>query len=271
MNALILAGGASKRMGRNKSLITRPDGLRQIDYIAALANEFSDNVYLSLKDAEAFETDLTVITDIHPGEGPIAALESAAAICDGPLLLLGCDLFLLDYKTISHLIENADPNALATSYRNRIDGRAEPLCTIYQNGALKLAAKALADGQRCVRHFLESLNPQLIDLPIATALENANTPQELDECFIKLTEGVIPKSVRVMYFAKLREARGVSEETTETLACTAAGLYEELRFKHRLPLEINSLRVAINGEFADWNTRLTDGNEVVFIPPVAGG
>jgi molybdenum cofactor guanylyltransferase len=271
MNALILAGGGSKRMGRNKSLINRPDGLRQIDYIASLAKKFCDEVYLSLKDADAFETDLSIITDLHPGEGPVAALEAAAVICDGPLLVLGCDLFLLDEKTISHLIENTDPNALATSYRNRIDGRAEPLCTIYQSNALKLAAKALADGQRCARHFLESLEPKLLDLPAPAALDNANTPHELDECFIKLTEGIVPKSVRVMYFAKLREARGVNEETLETLACTAAGLYEELRFRHRLPLEIDALRVAINGEFADWKTRLADGNEVVFIPPVAGG
>ena len=122
MNALILAGGESKRMGRNKSLINRPDGTRQIDYIASLAKEFCDEVYLSLKDAQSFETDLTIISDLHPGEGPVAALESAAAISDGPLLVLGCDLFLLDRKTISYLIENIDPNALATSYRNRIDG-----------------------------------------------------------------------------------------------------------------------------------------------------
>jgi molybdopterin converting factor small subunit len=31
------------------------------------------------------------------------------------------------------------------------------------------------------------------------------------------------------------------------------------------------LKVAINGEFTDWSTPLADGDEVVFIPPVAGG
>lgn len=271
MNALILAGGGSKRMGRNKSLIERPDGTRQIDYIASLAREFCDAVYVSLKDNESVTTDLPVITDLRPGEGPVAALESAAAIGDGPLLVLGCDLFLLDRETLAHLIEQRDPNVQATSFRNRIDERAEPLCTIYEASALKLAAKALTDGQRCARHFLESLDPKLLDLPAPAALDNANTPHELEECFMKLTEGIVPKSVRVMYFAKLREARGVSEEMIHTLACTAAGLYEEIRFRYRLPLEIDSLRVAINGEFADWKTRLADGHEVVFIPPVAGG
>jgi len=29
--------------------------------------------------------------------------------------------------------------------------------------------------------------------------------------------------------------------------------------------------VAINEDFSDWNTPLKDGDELVFIPPVAGG
>ncbi len=271
MNALILAGGGSKRMGQNKSLISRPDGTRQIDHIASLAREFCDQVYVSLKDSGSIHTDLPVITDLRPGEGPVAALESAASIGNGPLLVLGCDLYLLDKRTLAYLVEQRDPSAHATSFKNRIDHRAEPLCTIYEPSALQLAAQALDEGQRCARHFLESLNPILLDLPQAAALDNANTPHELEECFTKLTEGIVPKNLRIMYFAKLREARGSSEETLETIACTAAGLYEEIRFRHRFPLEIHQLRVAINGEFADWNTRLSDGNEVVFIPPVAGG
>ena len=80
-----------------------------------------------------------------------------------------------------------------------------------------------------------------------------------------------PKTVHVLYFAKLRESRGLDEEKVETLACTPAGLYEELRFRHRLPLEIDSLRAARNGDFCAWDELLSDGDEIVFIPPVAGG
>jgi len=271
MNILILAGGVSKRMGCDKSLIMRPDGRRQIDHITALAQQFSDSVFLSLREKDSIATDLPIIEDIHPGEGPVAALESAAATCGGPLLVIGCDLFLLDMETIARLITRRDPARNAVCFRNRIDGRAEPLCAIYESSALGLAAKALADGQRCARRFLESMDPLMLDLPHPAALDNANTPGQLDECFLKLTSGVTPKKIRVLYFAKLREVRGCGEEEIETLACGAAGLYEEIRYRHRLPLELNALRVAINGEFADWKTRLSAGDEVVFIPPVAGG
>ena len=109
MNALILAGGESKRMGRNKALIERPDGIRQIDHITALVRGVSDAVYLSLKDEGTVPSELPIIPDIRPGEGPLAALESAAAACGGPLLVLGCDLYLMDSETLALLISRRDP------------------------------------------------------------------------------------------------------------------------------------------------------------------
>jgi molybdopterin converting factor small subunit len=36
-------------------------------------------------------------------------------------------------------------------------------------------------------------------------------------------------------------------------------------------LPASQLKVAVNAAFSDWNQALADGDEVVFIPPVAGG
>lgn len=79
------------------------------------------------------------------------------------------------------------------------------------------------------------------------------------------------KSVHVQYFALLREQRGLSRETVSTAAVTAADLYEELRARHALTLAPSQLRVAVDGEFADWKSPLAEGAQLVFIPPVAGG
>ncbi len=77
--------------------------------------------------------------------------------------------------------------------------------------------------------------------------------------------------VQVQYYAVLREQAGRSEERVETAAATPAALYEELRARHGLKLARAQLRVAVDGEFADWDAALADGARVVFIPPVAGG
>jgi molybdopterin synthase sulfur carrier subunit len=79
------------------------------------------------------------------------------------------------------------------------------------------------------------------------------------------------KSIRVRYFAILREQRGLDQETLATSAVTAAALYEELRARHGFTLPADRLRVAVDGEFAPWSAPLAEGAELVFIPPVAGG
>ena len=79
------------------------------------------------------------------------------------------------------------------------------------------------------------------------------------------------KTVRVRYFAVLREQRGLDEESIATDAATAADLYEELRARHGFTLAADRLRVAVNDEFEPWTAAVGNDDSVVFIPPVAGG
>jgi sulfur-carrier protein len=81
----------------------------------------------------------------------------------------------------------------------------------------------------------------------------------------------VKKTVRVRYFAVLREQRGLDEERVATEAATAGELYEELRKRHRFTLPAERLRVAINDDLKAWATAVRDGDALVFIPPVAGG
>lgn len=77
-------------------------------------------------------------------------------------------------------------------------------------------------------------------------------------------------SIRIEYFAILREHVGQSSEELQTSARTAGDLFAELDRRYGFP-EMGRLKVAVNEEFGDWSTPLTDGDSVVFIPPVAGG
>ena len=78
-------------------------------------------------------------------------------------------------------------------------------------------------------------------------------------------------TVQVRYYAILREQRGVSGEKVATGAATIRALYEELRARHRFGLEPDRVRAAVNDAFVSPDAPLHDGDEVVFIPPVAGG
>ncbi|MBL8226484.1 MAG: MoaD/ThiS family protein [Chromatiales bacterium] len=76
--------------------------------------------------------------------------------------------------------------------------------------------------------------------------------------------------IQVEYFAVLREHVGRGAESCETAAATVGDLYRELDARHGFPA-VGRLKVAVNDEFRDWDTPLSDGDHVVFIPPVAGG
>ncbi len=54
------------------------------------------------------------------------------------------------------------------------------------------------------------------------------------------------KTIRVQYFALLRDQRGLADESLATAAGTPAGLYAELRARYGFTLPVEQLRVAVN-------------------------
>ena len=79
-------------------------------------------------------------------------------------------------------------------------------------------------------------------------------------------------AVRVRFFARLRELAGVETEALQVKpGAVLSDVYENLRQRHNALPARDSVRAALNQEFADWTTAVTDGDEVAFIPPVSGG
>lgn len=79
-------------------------------------------------------------------------------------------------------------------------------------------------------------------------------------------------NVRVLHFAQFRARAGCAEEVIEVgEGARAADVLRLLVERHGEVLPAAALRVAVNGEFADWACRLAEGDEVVLLPPVAGG
>jgi molybdenum cofactor guanylyltransferase len=110
---------------------------------------------------------------------------------------------------------------------------------------------------------------KLIELLDRRALDNVNTPDEYAAVLSALAAN--PMKLRIQYFALMREQAGRSAETIETRAATPADLYGELAARDRFTLTREQLKVAVNSEFSEWSRPLAAGDDVVFIPPVAGG
>lgn len=77
--------------------------------------------------------------------------------------------------------------------------------------------------------------------------------------------------IELLHFALFRESLGKDQETVTTTAASPRALYKELGLELVMELDPHRLRVAVNEEFAAWDTQLRDGDRVAFIAPVAGG
>ncbi len=78
-------------------------------------------------------------------------------------------------------------------------------------------------------------------------------------------------NVTLEYYAMLREQSGLDTENLKLPAGTARDVYEHVAAQHNFTLGVDSLRVAVNDEFTDWDHVIEDGDKIVFIPPVSGG
>ena len=79
--------------------------------------------------------------------------------------------------------------------------------------------------------------------------------------------------VRVLFFARLRDLLGRESVELDNPEIHSAGdAYRILRIRYpQLEAFSRSLMVAVNQEFADWETPVREGDELALFPPVSGG
>jgi molybdopterin-guanine dinucleotide biosynthesis protein A len=273
---LVLAGGRSTRMQRDKAAIEYQPGVTQLDAAMALLQGRVSRAFVSVRADQAGDVARARyphIVDRGDVQGPLAGI--SAALHEHPeaaWLVLACDLPFLDARTLDHLIASREPSRVATAFRSSHDGLPEPLCAIWEPRALDGVRAHIAAGKNCPRKFLINADTRLIDQPDPRALDNVNTMAEYGRAMESLVPHDTPaREIRVQYYALLREQAGRSEETLSTRSRTPRELYAELRARHPFTLPAEMLRVAVNAEFGDWTQPLKAGDAVVFIPPVAGG
>ena len=193
---LVLAGGRSSRMGRDKALL-RVGGetlaQRQTRLLQRLGIR---EVFLSRPAVEAAPPDdtppdaaidVTIVRDAAPGQGPlagiVAGLEQAG---DRALMVLAVDMPGVTEGFLGGLLAAADLEA-GVGAAPRVGDRWEPLCALYPPGVLDEARRHLAGDRRSPSGFLDALlasgriRPLELSPIEAAALRSWNTPDDPDD------------------------------------------------------------------------------------------
>jgi molybdopterin-guanine dinucleotide biosynthesis protein A len=186
---LILAGGTSTRMGRDKAAL-HYHGRSQLEWAFELLDSVCEKTFVSVRPDQSNEitrAKLPQIVDIQPGIGPIAGISAALETYpDKAWLVLACDLPFLSLDTLDNLIANRDPMRIATAYRSSHDRLPEPLCAIWEPNARDTVKKWIAMGKQCPRKILINSDTTLLDPIDSRALDNINTPDEFNSAQTKL-------------------------------------------------------------------------------------
>jgi molybdenum cofactor guanylyltransferase len=179
-SAVILAGGASSRMGRDKSLL-EVHGVPLIQrVIEQLRGRFREVLISSDDPAPYHATGLTVIADGQPGQGPLrgiaAALEAAQA---ETVFVIACDIPDIDPRFLRSLLAEARKADCAVP--RRADGRWEPLFSAWRRSALPAIRAVLAEGERKIDAVFPRIRVAAVDLVDGAWLRNLNTPKDVSD------------------------------------------------------------------------------------------
>jgi molybdopterin-guanine dinucleotide biosynthesis protein A len=192
---LVLAGGASRRMGRDKATLEYR-GRSQVAMTFDLVSRHCERTFVSVRPDQTNDPTraaLPQIVDQVAGIGPIAGIAAAQAACpEAAWLIVACDLPFLDDAAIARLIAARGTHAVV-AYRSAHDGLPEPLCAVYEPSTRAAILDAIARDRRCPRKFIIESGVPLLDQADPAALDNVNTPQEFATAIARLDTGSVPR------------------------------------------------------------------------------
>ncbi len=186
--AVILAGGQSRRMGRDKLRLTLSGEALLARAVRRFSAEFP-TVRVSTGGPERYpELGDARIYDRYPGAGPLAGLQAALREPGGDVFLVGGDMPLASPEAAKKLISlcgEADACVVTDA-----EGRWEPLFGFYRQRCLGEAEALLANGDNRMAGLLRRLNLREVTLAelgeSEDLLRNLNNPADYEKLRLEL-------------------------------------------------------------------------------------
>jgi molybdopterin-guanine dinucleotide biosynthesis protein A len=186
VTGVILAGGRSSRMGRDKAWLPWHGHtlLQQITQELLLQVNPLMVVAQAGQHLPQLPQEVDICQDQEPDQGPLRGLHAALqeAPKDRPVFVTGCDYPFIGQLQVGRLArEMGDWDAVVP----RLRGQAHPLAGLYQPRVLPMMAKLLAREQRSLHALLDQVRVHWIGAwafaafdPRGQALVNINTPED---------------------------------------------------------------------------------------------
>ncbi len=179
---VILAGGLSRRMGRDKAALPAGDGTL-IEHIARRLAPVVEETIVAGASGRHHLPGTTMVDDRYPGLGPLAGIHAGLLVARSPLVwVVGCDLPDVDPGLAALLCGLAgEVDAVVP----RLDSEPQGVCAVYDRGLASRIERLLAAGERRLKMLLAASKVRYVTPdelrpvdPELRSFRNINTPAE---------------------------------------------------------------------------------------------
>jgi molybdopterin-guanine dinucleotide biosynthesis protein A len=190
VSGIIMAGGASQRLGRNKAL-ERIGGKALIERVIDSLVPLTSEVLVVVARAEQaaalhLPTSVRVVSDRYPGRGSLGGILTGVDASAEPWsLVVACDMPFLNPGLLRHLMEeSSDVDAVVP----RLEGQPEPLHALYSKACLAPMERMVRAGDLKIAPLFEAVRVRYVDEETIDRIDprhlsffNINSEADLEE------------------------------------------------------------------------------------------
>lgn len=177
---VILAGGKSSRMQRDKALLPFGGYTTLCEYQYRRMKKIFSHVYISAKEKEKFGFEANFILDHDKGFAPTYALKRILEGVNEPyFFVMAVDMPFLSEATIMKLIEVFDPTYDAVVAEE--NGTIHTLCGIYNKSMLPRFEEAVREDKHKLQLLLKEARTRYVTVDDPRSFVNLNYPHEYEK------------------------------------------------------------------------------------------
>lgn len=178
--SIVLAGGMSRRMGKDKALLPI-DGRPMIRSLAQSLIPLSKDVIVSVSDGERHEelkpalpAGVRVVYDERPGQGPLMGIYAGLKASETDVnLVVACDTPEIDPGFITEMRSYAGDHDVVAAVDN--EGRPNALLAMYRRSVIPLVKRQLDEGLRKIVLFYPQCRVKYVPLREGAWYRNINS------------------------------------------------------------------------------------------------
>ncbi|MEH7443306.1 molybdenum cofactor guanylyltransferase [Bacillus sp. JJ1122] len=186
--AIVLSGGKSSRMGKNKALLKFHEKTN-IEIILGELKHVFDDIILVTNEPETYHfLNIKIVTDQYKESGPLAGIHAGLEASDyEENFVVACDMPFVSGELAASLVKELKHHEAVVPIS---EGRQHPLFAVYQKRAAVVAKDCIEEGKLRMKHLLDRLDVRYLDeqdlrLYCEGNLErvffNMNRPEEYEE------------------------------------------------------------------------------------------